>query len=154
MAVPDTEIRELVRSGLLRIDPFDDSNLQPAGYDLKAAQEVTIGSGEQRLLAASETIELPSCLLGLLHLKSSFVREGLYASLALVDPGFRGQLTVSLLNAGKDAVRMKCGEPFLQLTFIRLSSLPERPYSGKYQGSIGVVKSRRQLHGKDESNSR
>jgi dCTP deaminase len=154
MAMPDRKIRELVRSGLLRITPFDDSSLQPAGYDLKAAQEITIGSGEQRLLATNETIKLSPNLLGVLHLKSSLVREGLYASLALIDPGFQGQLTVSLLNAGKDAVRIGCGEPFLQLTLIRLSSLPERAYSGKYQGSVGVVKSRRLSHSKYESNSR
>ncbi|MBS7623701.1 dCTP deaminase [Candidatus Bathyarchaeota archaeon] len=154
MAMPDTRIRELVKSGLLRIDPFDDSSLQPAGYDLRAAQEVTIGSGEQRLLSTNERIELSPNLLGLLHLRSSLVREGLHASLALVDPGFRGQLTVSLLNAGGDALRIECGEPFLQLTIIQLSSPPEREYGGKYQGSVGVVESRRQPHGKDESKSR
>src|SRR5256885_12225556 len=33
-------------------------------------------------------------------LRSSFAREGVIASLALVDPGYQGQLTISLYNAG------------------------------------------------------
>lgn len=144
MAIADTTIRELVRSGEVKIDPFDDSNLQPAGYDLRAAQEIVMESGEQRLLATGETVELSSSVLGVLHLKSSFAREGLFASLALVDPGFRGQLTVSLFNAGKDTLKIESGEPFLQLTLIQLSSSPERSYSGKYQGSVGVGESKRE----------
>lgn len=144
MAIADTTIRELVRSGEVKIDPFDDSNLQPAGYDLRAAQDVVMESGEQRLLATGETVELSSSVLGVLHLKSSLAREGLFASLALVDPGFQGQLTVSLFNAGKDTLKIESGEPFLQLTLIQLSSSPERSYSGKYQGSVGVVESKRE----------
>ena len=151
MAMADTSIRELVRTGEVNIDPFDESCLQPAGYDLKAAQGVVINSGEQRLLATGETVKLSSSVLGVLHLKSSFAREGLFASLALVDPGFRGQLTVSLLNAGKDTLKVESGEPFLQLTLIRLSSSPERSYGGKYQGSVGVVESKREMTAKNSS---
>jgi len=40
-------------------------------------------------------------LVGMLHIRSSLAREGIFASLALVDPGFRGQLTISLFNSSR-----------------------------------------------------
>jgi deoxycytidine triphosphate deaminase len=143
MALSDATIRRLTVIGELGIDPFDDSKLQPAGYDLRSAEEIILRPKEQRLGATLEHIKLSPSLLGILHLKSSFVREGIFASLALVDPGFIGQLTVSLLNAGDEVVEIERGEPFLQLTFIRLTSKAQRPYAGKYQESIGVIESKR-----------
>jgi dCTP deaminase len=67
----------------------------------------------------------------------------LIASLALVDPGFRGQLTITLYNAGDNPVSLGKGGRFLQITFIKLSKKASRGYSGIYQDSSGVVKSLR-----------
>jgi len=152
MALSDATIKKFIKNGLVSIDPFEESNLTPAGYDLRAAQEVVLNSGEQRLAATLERVELAPDLLGVLHLRSSFTREGLFASLAVVDPGFRGQLTVSLLNVGRKPLKIGCGEPFLQLTIIQLSEGVERSYSGKYQESFGVVESKRRLYDKNLSN--
>jgi dCTP deaminase len=152
MALSDATIRRLVVIGELCIDPFDDSKLQPAGYDLSSAEEVTLRTKEQRLVATLERVKLSPSLLGILHLKSSFIREGVIAGLALVDPGFIGQLTVSLLNVGEGGVEIDRGEPFLQLTFIRLTSSAQRPYGGKYQESIGVIESKRTEHVKKLAN--
>jgi dCTP deaminase len=143
MALSDATVRRLAMIGEVGIDPFDDSKLQPAGYDLSSAEEIILRPKEPRLVATLERIKLSPSLLGILHLKSSFLREGVFAGLALVDPGFVGQLTVSLLNFGEEVVEIDRGEPFLQLTFIRLTSKAESPYGGKYQESIGVVESKR-----------
>jgi dCTP deaminase len=143
MAMSDTTIKRLVNGDQIRIDPFDESRLTPAGYDLGVDKDISLNPGERKLVATLERVELPPNLLGILHLRSSFAREGLLASLALVDPGFKGQLTVSLLNAGKGFVKMIRGERFLQLTFIGLSTGAERPYNGQYQESFGVVESKR-----------
>jgi deoxycytidine triphosphate deaminase len=61
----------------------------------------------------------------------------------LVDPGFRGQLTISLFNGGKKAIRLKAGERFAQLTLLRLARQAATKYEGRYQDSRGVVGSRR-----------
>jgi len=152
MALSDTNIMKSIRDGLVNIDPFEDSSLGPAGYDLRADEEVILRPNEQKLAATFERVELSPSLLGILHLRSSFAREGIFASLALVDPGFRGQLTVSLLNMGRDEVKIDRGEPFLQLTLIKLSSGSSKSYEGRYQGSCGIVKSKRTIHVKKSSN--
>ena len=139
----DTTIRRFIDDGNLTIQPFDPSRLTPSGYDLAVCEDFVLQAREQRLVATLETVELPATLLGILHLRSTFAREGLIASLALVDPGFRGQLTISLFNAGKRPVSIESGERFLQITFIELTSMANRPYDGHYQESLGVVESRR-----------
>ncbi|MGQ9543562.1 MAG: dCTP deaminase [Candidatus Bathyarchaeia archaeon] len=143
MALSDIAIRRLVKEGRLVIDPYDEVNLNPAGYDLRSAVEILIDPGQHALASTLERISLSSDVLGILHVRSSLAREGLFASLALVDPGFRGQLTISLINAGRRLLRIGCGERFIQLTLIQLSSEAERPYAGRYQDSSGITESRR-----------
>jgi len=145
MALSDVAILKFIESGEMGIHPFEESRLSPAGYDLGAAKNTVLKPKEQQLVATLERVEIPSTLLGILHLRSSFAREGLVASLAVVDPGFRGQLTVSLVNVGKKSVKIAHGESFLQLTFIQLSSESKRPYDGHYQNSSGIVESKREV---------
>ncbi len=90
-----------------------------------------------------EYLKMPANLTGTLHIRSSLAREGVASSLALVDPGFRGQLTILLYNTTLRRVRLRRGERFLQIVFHRLGMPPARPYGGRYQDSHGVVKSRR-----------
>ncbi len=144
MALPDTTIKQLITSRRIGIEPFDESRVTPAGYDLGSANDILLEPGEQRLVATLEKVGFPTNLLGILHLRSSFAREGLIASLALVDPGFRGQLTVSLANVGKKPVTITRGERFLQLTFLELTSDAMKPYDGRYQNSFGIVESKRE----------
>jgi dCTP deaminase len=142
MALSDKEIKSAIKTGHLRVLPKI-VRLNPAGVDLRVDRSLLLEPGEQRLAATVERVELSELFLGILHIRSSLAREGLIASLALVDPGFRGQLTVSLYNAGDRLVRLRKGERFIQLTLFRLGDRAERSYVGKYQNSRGVVESRR-----------
>ena len=127
----------------LVIDPLDETSLNPAGYDLRLSAEVALAPSEHRLVATMERVELGRDLVGILHVRSSLAREGILASLALVDPGFRGQLTISLFNSGRKMIQLKAGERFVQLTFLRLGRQAAAKYEGRYQDSRGVVGSRR-----------
>ena len=143
MIAPDFKVKRMLETGELAIVPFDPKCLNPAGYDLRSAFPLVIKPGEQKLVSTLERVELPPTAAGLLHLRSSFAREGLFASLALVDPGFKGQLTITLFNAGSEPVEISRGEPFVQITFVSLQGRAKRPYAGRYQGSAGVVESLR-----------
>ena len=143
MALSDAEIRDALVTKCLILEPFDEKNLNPAGYDLRVGNEVILGPGEQRLVATKERVKLGSDLVGMLHLRSSLAREGIIASLALVDPGFRGQLTISLFNAGRKTASLRTNERFVQLTLVRLGRPAVSKYEGRYQDSNGIVGSRR-----------
>ncbi len=142
MALSDTEITSAIKTGQIKIRPRI-AKLNPAGVDLRIDRELELNPGQQRLAATLERVELSENFLGILHIRSSLAREGIIASLALVDPGFQGQLTVSLHNAGDRPVRLTRGERFIQLSMLRLSTPATQTYTGKYQNSRGIVKSRR-----------
>ena len=144
MALSDAEIRVALGEKSLVIDPFDELSLNPAGYDLRLSSDKVLGPSEHCLVATMEKVELGGDLVGILHIRSSLAREGILASLALVDPGFRGQLTISLSNSGRKTVQLKRGERFVQLTVLRLGKPAAKMYKGRYQDSHGVVDSRRQ----------
>ncbi len=142
MALSDREITAAIKTGQIEIRPSI-ARLNPAGVDLSIDRDLTLKPGRHTLAASVERVELSRKFLGILHIRSSLAREGVIASLALVDPGFRGQLTVSLYNAGDRQVKLRKGERFIQLSLLRLGRAPIQGYSGKYQDSRGVVKSRR-----------
>ncbi len=143
MALSDSEIRDALNAGSLVIEPFEQACLGPAGYDLRVSAGVVLDPAEHRLVATMERVELGRDLVGMLHIRSSLAREGILASLALVDPGFRGQLTISLFNNSRKAVQLRAGERFAQLTLLRLGRDASAKYEGRYQDSSGVVGSRR-----------
>ena len=142
MSLSDKEITGAIKTGQVKIVPRG-FRTNPAGVDLRIDRDITLQPKQQSLVASIETVELSENFVGFLHLRSSLSREGLFASLALVDPGFRGQLTVSLYNAGDSTVNLTKGERFIQLSIIRLGKPAIKKYSGRYQDSSGVVVSQR-----------
>src|SRR5437667_1046935 len=142
MALSDKEITSAMRNGELGILPRR-FRVNPAGIDLRIDRDVRLEPKQHSLVASIERVELSDHIVGFLHLRSSLAREGLFASLALVDPGFRGQLTVSLYNSGDSAVNLAKGERFIQLSLLRLFRHTYNYYAGRYQNSTGGVASRR-----------
>ncbi|UCG45116.1 MAG: dCTP deaminase [Candidatus Bathyarchaeota archaeon] len=139
----DKEICDHIEEGKLNIISFEPSCLNPAGYDLRSNDTVTIKPGQFRLVATVECIHVGLGLLASLHIRSSLAREGVIGSFAAVDPGFRGQLTLNLRNEGQDAVTIRAGERIVQIVFHRLGQPAMRGYDGAYQDSKGVVRSKR-----------
>jgi dCTP deaminase len=140
----DEEILEHLKNGDIKIAPFEASCLNPGGYDLRSSSEVTIKPKQHELTATLETVELGLKITGSLHIRSSLAREGIIGSFAVVDPGFHGQLTLNLHNAGEKEITIKEGEPIVQIVFHKLGSAARKGYSGLYQNSRGIVPSKRQ----------
>jgi len=141
LILSDVDIEQRMIGHSLIIAPFEPSCLNGAGYDLRLAEELMMEPHEQRLVATLERVELGEDLVGMLHIRSSLARAGIIASLALVDPGFRGQLTICLYNAGSRQFAMDRKDRFLQIALHQLSTKTHRPYHGKYQDSQGIVDS-------------
>lgn len=140
----DEEILECLKRGKMRIAPFETTCLNSAGYDLRSSREVVIKPKQYVLAATLEWVELGLRIMGSLHLRSSLAREGLIGSFAVVDPGFRGQLTLNLHNVGESEVTIRKAEPIVQIIFHRLGRQAGKGYSGLYQNSRGIVRSKRE----------
>jgi len=141
LTLSDVDIEQRIRDHSLLIAPFEPSCLNGAGYDLRLAEELILEPNQHRLVATLERVELGEDLVGTLHIRSSLARAGIIASLALVDPGFRGQLTILLFNVGSRRFGMEWKDRFVQIAIHQLSTKTLRAYHGKYQDSQGIVDS-------------
>lgn len=106
-----------------------DSNL---GYVLQP--------GEFVLASTREEFDLPSYLGAEFCLKSRLGRIGLEHQLAgWIDPGFKGKITLELVNNAPYPIAIKAGQRIGQLKFHLLNGAPDKAYAGHYQGQTEVM---------------
>ena len=139
----DTEILEHLDNGEVKLEPFERSCLNSAGYDLRCCKTVVLKPKHYELVATLETVELGLNVTAYLHIRSSLAREGVIGSFAVVDPGFRGQLTLNLHNVSEKEVTLREVERIVQIVFHKLGNVAQKGYNGSYQDSKGIVSSRR-----------
>lgn len=89
--------------------------------------------GEFALASAVEEFQMPDDLLGVVHDKSSWARRGLTLQNTVIEPGWRGFLTLELTNHGKDLLWLHRGVGICQVIFHVLDEPTYHPYNGKYQ---------------------
>ncbi len=102
------------------------------------AEGFTIQPLEHVLATTVEKVCLPDDLVGLVNVRSTFARYGLYIPPTVIDAGFCGQVTIEVVGSGVP-VKVYPGQRFLHVVFIRTTSPVARPYRGKYQGQVGVT---------------
>lgn len=142
----DIEIKDHLKTGEIKLEPSDISScLNPAGYDLRCSTRVILKPKKHQLVSTLETVELGVSVVAFLHIRSSLAREGIIGSFAVVDPGFRGQLTLNLQNIGSKEIILNARERIVQIVFHKLGTLAHKGYSGSYQNSKGVVSSKRNV---------
>lgn len=92
-----------------------------------------------------ESVRLSENLVGTVHGKSTIAREGLMVEAAgLVDPGFRGELTLELFNMSRTAITLVRLQPICQVTLHWTDTTPQRVYNERdnhYQGQTGPTPS-------------
>lgn len=164
MILSDNQILEL-RSF---IEPFNENNVGPASYDItlspsylklvgspvtllgsKAeymeinANEYVLSPGDFVLASTNEYIEVPNNIAAKVEGRSGIGRLGLFIQNAgYIDPGFKGTITLELFNASNKHILLKKGQRIGQLVFETLTSTPNNPYAGHYQGQTGATGSR------------
>jgi dCTP deaminase len=129
------------REGALVIRPYGSECQQPASYDLRVAEDTVLKPGSCTLAHTLEWVELPSDLAATIRTRSSFGRRGILVTAGYVDPGFRGQLTLGLVNMGREEVHLKINDRVVQLILHQVLGA-DQTYDGRYQDSKGVVGAR------------
>lgn len=127
--------------------------LSEAGYDIRIKQDVVFNgkygnsirqhnedgtrtdkkfTGIFVLASAIEEFDMPDCLVGIVHDKSTWARKGLSVFNTVIEPGFKGGLTLELVYHGNTELIIPAGSGIAQVLFHKISR-PAR-YEGKYQG--------------------
>jgi dCTP deaminase len=108
--------------------------LSSAGYDVRIAESVYFYEGAKFGLASTiEKFDMPNDVIGMVHDKSSWARRGLSLFNTVIEPGWRGFLTLELVYHGKENIHIVAGSPIAQIVFMRLMEPTHMPYEGKYQ---------------------
>jgi len=107
--------------------------LSHAGYDVRVAENIYLNPGNFVLASTVEEFFMPDDLIAFVHDKSSWARRGLSLFNTVIEPGWRGFLTLELSNQSNEAICIKAGLPIAQIVFMRLEEPTEKPYTGKYQ---------------------
>ncbi len=87
------------------------------------------------LAATAEHFEMPDDVMGIVHDKSSWARRGLAVQNTVIEPGWRGYLTLELTYHGpaNEELVVQHGDPIAQIVFHQLDEPTIFPYTGKYQ---------------------
>ncbi|MGU3659229.1 dCTP deaminase [Methylobacterium fujisawaense] len=140
MILPAQAIRRLAQAGM--IEPFTERGvafgrsygLGPCTYDVRLKQDIWLWPFWGRLASTIETFDIPNDIVVEVKDKSSNARIFVLVQNTLIDPGFKGGLTLELTRFLPWPVRLRAGMPIAQLKFSELTEATEMPYRGKYYG--------------------
>lgn len=138
-------IRRLCETDTPMITPFVNEKrvingvsygLSAASYDVRIAHDLRLYRGQASLAHTVEDFDMPHNVVGYVVDKSTYARRFVSAMNTLLDPGWKGNLTLELVNLGASMVHIKAGTPIVQIAFHWLDEETDRPYgpSGKYYG--------------------
>ena len=128
--------------------------LSEAGYDIRIKQEIRFyltsdtyrfGSGFRHfvdgegptdgrfcLASSVEEFQIPGNLVGIVHDKSTWARQGLSVFNTVVEPGWNGFLTLELVYHGSRDLIIPAGAGIAQVIFSHISDIADYG-DGKYQ---------------------
>lgn len=116
-----------------------------AGLDLYARVDVTLGPGERSLVPTGVAIALPPGYAAFLHPRSGLAaRAGITIVNApgTVDAGYRGEISVALLNTGSSAHSVGRGDRIAQMVIQQVAvadliEVTQLPGSARGAGGFG-----------------
>ncbi len=109
-------------------------------YDEFVSDSFILYTGMFVLGTTMEKIKLADNITAFVEGRSSIGRLGLFVQNAgWVDPGFEGEITLELYNAGPYPIELRAGTRVAQLVFAMMDYPADNPYRGKYQGQTGAT---------------
>lgn len=122
--------------------------LSEAGYDIRLKQDIVfvaagfwmdgmwMGKGNFTLASAIEEFQMPHNLVGIVHDKSTWARQGLSVFNTVIEPGWCGFLTLELVYHGREGLHIPAGAGIAQVVFHETTRFAS--YDGKYQNQADM----------------
>jgi len=99
---------------------------EDAGLDLQAVEQVTLQPGAPHLVGTGLSIELPPGFEAQIRPRSGLALKHaitLPNSPATIDPGYRGEIRVILLNLGREPYEIHPGDRIAQMVITRYEAI-------------------------------
>ena len=122
------------------IESFDEENFENASYNLSIDKIITMDGKEQKsgykiksqeILWAicKEKFNLPKDVIGLVHVKTTFTRDGIFAmNTGIIDPEYNGKISTLLINFGKKERFILKDEIILRVIFANINITNDDQY--------------------------
>jgi dCTP deaminase len=107
--------------------------LSACGYDVRIDQDLMLRPGDFVLASTVEHFNIANNVMARVADKSTWARKGIAVQNTIIEPNWRGYLTLEITNHGLNTVRIKKGTGIAQILFEWLDEPTELPYVGKYQ---------------------
>lgn len=126
------------------------SGMSEAGYDIRIKQEIKFSRNTRvpnqidcyvdgvfapcsrfTLASSIEEFQMPDNLTGIVHDKSSWARKGLSVFNTVIEPGWKGFLTLELVYFGSEELVIPAGSGIAQVIFHQNTDICS--YDGRYQ---------------------
>ncbi|TRZ50298.1 dCTP deaminase [bacterium] len=120
------------------VDPYDAESVKKEYIVTKNKSELVIPPRTQVLLSTLEYLELPDNLMGFVELRSTWARHGLSMPPTIIDAGFKGTITLEVINHGEYGLRLLPKTRFAHVIFSTTLNKVRNTYSGTYLGQRGI----------------
>lgn len=138
----------LTNKELIKDQNYNNDQIQPASIDLRISETITLSAHSTKLASTLEYIQIPNDCIGRVEGRSSYGRLFImiHSCAGFIDPGFKGEITLELVNFQNTPFTFNKGDKVCQLVLEKLDQTCERPYGHKdlnshYQGQTGVTES-------------
>lgn len=117
------------------------------GFDLRANETVSLHPYEQKTIRTGIALEIPEGHVGLIRDRAGIVTKmGIHTSAGTFDPGYRGEISVIVVNFGDEEVEIEKGMrvaqmiilPVVNVSFQEVKSLSSSVRGEKGFGSTGL----------------
>ena len=121
---------EIKASGLIDNHIDDNEHFRAASYDIRIGKIINVRGKELKEMRlkpqgvveviSAEKVNLPMDVAGFAMVKTGLCNLGILPlNIGIIDPGYKGPLSATLLNFGKREFRLKPNQVFLRLTFFK-----------------------------------
>lgn len=119
-------------------DPSDEKSMANAFTKSKKTSKMILEPKEQVLLSTYEHLSMPDDMVAFVELRSTWARNGLSMPPTIIDAGFRGTITLEVINNAPFRMLLRPRYPFAHIIFMKATSRIKNPYSGTYFEQRGV----------------
>lgn len=119
-----------MQASFQRLDPEVEiptrSHIGDAAVDLQARYDITLEPGERAAVPTGLAVAIPDGFAGLVLPRSGHARRlgvGVVNGPGLIDSGYRGEVSVLLINHGSERVSFSKGERIAQLAVVPVAAV-------------------------------
>ncbi len=120
------------------MDPFDEKQIERSYVKETGRDKLVIRGHEQVLLSTYEYLEMPDDVVGFVELRSTWARHGLSMPPTIIDAGFKGTVTLEVINNAPYGIMLRPKQRFAHVIFVKTNSRVTNAYSGQYSGQKGI----------------